>query len=474
MKRSKHSISALILVSVLLVGGVNTMNALLAIEPQVEAPDWARIKKNAQAEAEAVAAQKQALQARQALEAAQDPASKELEDKLAAAKAAQAIAEAQKSAAEAQKAAAEAQATALKTRFGDIPTSPYTGDVTLKEKVGGAEAALLAARAANLAAQKIAAELPGEAAIPGQASTPAKTVFLYAGGELPTFQSLIAYRAQITILRRVLQEAQTASDTADSNAPETAQVRVFGPIPMAAGLSLDAVNKLLAFFRTDYTIGGVDLSVNDSLLVHAVAGAITNSGKYHDVRLTASYNPASLAAHGAGIITELMELSASKTSAQHNASRHEKLAAKFSEQTAKEPDPAKKAKLLAATKLHKAAADNSQTAVGLYDSVFSKLTTADDKGIALLTNVVREGVIADALSDGNLLLIIKMQNSGGSYYTKKNMWTLFGGMPLYHMGGIVASYALLEGKEGRVLKSGVVPVHGGFIKAGDLQKQLER
>ena len=47
-------------------------------------------------------------------------------------------------------------------------------------------------------------------------------------------------------------------------------------------------------------------------------------------------------------------------------------------------------------------------------------------------------------------------------------------MPLYHMGGSTASYVLLSGKEGRVLASDVVPVHGGFVKAGDVEKELTK
>jgi hypothetical protein len=45
-------------------------------------------------------------------------------------------------------------------------------------------------------------------------------------------------------------------------------------------------------------------------------------------------------------------------------------------------------------------------------------------------------------------------------------------MPLFHMGGAVTGYLLLEGATGKVVASGVVPVHGGFVKAGALEGEL--
>jgi len=47
-------------------------------------------------------------------------------------------------------------------------------------------------------------------------------------------------------------------------------------------------------------------------------------------------------------------------------------------------------------------------------------------------------------------------------------------MPFFHMGGVVASYLLMDGKTGNVVRAGVVPVHGGFIKANDLQDTLKQ
>jgi len=45
-------------------------------------------------------------------------------------------------------------------------------------------------------------------------------------------------------------------------------------------------------------------------------------------------------------------------------------------------------------------------------------------------------------------------------------------MPFFHMGGTVASFALIAGKTGAVAAAGTVPVHGGFIKASKLANEI--
>jgi len=190
------------------------------------------------------------------------------------------------------------------------------------------------------------------------------------------------------------------------------------------------------------------------------------------VKLPAMYNAAALLDPASGILKEATDLSFKKVRGQNEANREDKLAAHYTDEAEKETD-AKKTDLLNKAKAHKDAADAWKAALAVWDSFFTRLTTADDKGVIPLANVVRDGVVADALCQDNLLLVVKLQKSGGAYYTKKNMWTFFGCMPFYHMGGVVVSYVLLSGKEGRVVKSGVVPVHGGFVKAGNLARHVD-
>lgn len=444
----------------------SAQNPTLGETPQ-STPNWETIKKDADAEKAALDAKRQLLDARRALEAAEAPpdqTKKAMDNQLAASKAAKDLADAEKAAADARKAKADATLAAFKANMGEVPASGYTGDVTLKEKTGIIETALLAAKAVKTAAQRIVDVLPQQ---------PAKRiVVLYAAAEVPNFQALIMFRAQIALANKGFADAQKASNDADRKAVPPDFKLEFVPPAAAAGLTLEAANKLLAFFRTDYTVGGVDLTSEDSLLVHALAGLIAGSNKNLDVQLPAVYSPGALSDAGSGILNDLTTLSLLKTGAQDKANRHDKFSARFTEDAGKEVDPEKKAALLDKAKTHKAAADTWKAAIGLYDSFFSKLTTVDDKGVAPLANVIRDGVVADVLLKDNLLLLVKLQKFGGAYYTKKNMLTLFGGMPFFHMGGVVASFVLLDGKAGTVQGSGVIPVHGGFVKASDLPQQI--
>jgi hypothetical protein len=132
-----------------------------------------------------------------------------------------------------------------------------------------------------------------------------------------------------------------------------------------------------------------------------------------------------------------------------------------------------KADLLRKSKLHKDASDALKAAIGVYEGFFNKLSGPDDKGQVPLVTVIREDVLADVLAkDGSLLLVVKLQKSGGSYYTKRNLWTIFTGMQFYCSGGVVVSYALLQGNDGLVIASGLIPVLGGFVREGKLEETI--
>jgi hypothetical protein len=410
-------------------------------------------------------AKKAQLDAEKSLSDASDPAKQALADQTAAVKAAKDLADAQKSAADAQKAKADAASAALKAQIGDVPASGYSGDVTLKDKAGVAEAYLLAGRAASIAAKKIADMIP--------APTKPRTILLYASADAPSFQALLAYRAQLAIVTKALEDASARSTEADQKAPPPRDVHTEAVPLAAAGLGLDAINKLLGFFRTDYSVGGVDVTLDDSALIHALAGYIAQRDKL-TVQLPSIYNPAALADAGSAVIAELAALSTTKTFYLAKAAEHTKIAQAFTDLAAKEKDDTAKAALLDKAKLRKAAADALTSAAGVYDSFFGKLTAADDKGNIPLTSVIRDTVVADTLKNGGMLLVAKVQKAAGSFYTKKNMWTLFGGMPFYNMGGVVVSFALLDGPAGTVLQAGIVPVHGGFVKSNQVQTTVEK
>ena len=115
-----------------------------------------------------------------------------------------------------------------------------------------------------------------------------------------------------------------------------------------------------------------------------------------------------------------------------------------------------------------------KSVVAVHDAFLNSLTTPDSNGILPIALLAQEFSVDADLQKEGLVLLVKLENAAGGYFIKKNILTGLGFMPLYHMGGSVASYVLLSGKEGRILASNVVPVHGGFVKAGDVQNELAK
>jgi hypothetical protein len=73
---------------------------------------------------------------------------------------------------------------------------------------------------------------------------------------------------------------------------------------------------------------------------------------------------------------------------------------------------------------------------------------------------------------GGAILLLRLESAGGGFLVKKNLLTGLGSMPLFHSGGATVTYLLLDGKEGRVLKGDVVPVHGGFVASNKMEATL--
>ena len=321
-------------------------------------------------------AEKARIEAQRSLERARKPPDAATEDllaKTAAAKGAKELAEAQKAAADASraeadasKAKADADLAAFKARFGDVPTSPYKGEVTLKENAGKTEAMLLAAQAVRGAA----------AAIFKTIRTEATDVMLFASADVPTFDSLMRFNVEIGIVKKAF------------------------------------------------------------------------------------------------VIAEFETLAQRRATGLATAAEHERLEDRWTNDAAKEADK-KKEEMMAAAEAHKHAADAIHKAIALYDSWFNKLLSPDEKTTVVpIVAVIREKSMRDALGKGRSLLITKVHASGGSYYAKKNIWTVFGGMPFFHMGGTVASFVLIKGQTGEIAAAGTVPVHGGFWKATRLENEI--
>ena len=361
-----------------------------------------------------------------------------------------------------KKALSDSQAAILKNEFS-VPASGYTGEVKLGDKAGVIEGTLLAARATEAAAERIATEIAKKGNAP---------IVLYGGTDLPDFQALEAFQAQYAGLENSLEKA--ATDLA--KAQEAVQA-LQGPQPefapvagvAAVGAGLDAANKILGFFRTDYSIQGVSVSNDDLLLVTALAGSLDQRGTA--VEIPALYNAAALH-QMSGVVSKLETLAASRGQVQQIVDAAAKRADQLTAGAAKELDPERKKKLVSAAAELKSAGDQAKAALALYDGFLTKLTSADDKGKFPLSSLIQQDAIRAKLADKANLLSVKMSAAGGSTYTKKNMWSFFGGMPFYIRGGVVVSYVLMDGRSGAVLSAGAVPLDGEFFRVNNLPADM--
>ena len=70
--------------------------------------------------------------------------------------------------------------------------------------------------------------------------------------------------------------------------------------------------------------------------------------------------------------------------------------------------------------------------------------TIDNQHAPSLADLIFADLLEGDIKAGNLILTLHIQQSGGGYLTKSNLFTFFGGTKLYHMGGSVVSFTLRE------------------------------
>ena len=395
--------------------------------------------------------------------ATDDPAKKELDAKLSAAKSA-------KDLADAQKAQSDSELAAIKAKIGEVPSSGITGTVKVEQGAASMETALLAAKATTTASQTIVKAIIDE--------TPTgANVFVFAAGEVPDFQSTIAFFAQRAI---VLQSLLNANANYASNqkqlqkkveavAPESA------PVIAAAGVALDAATKLIGFFKSDFEVRGTDITADHVSLAKAVAGELLKIAKIKQKTLQGgflkgTYHPKAITAVDDVFQSAMADLASQRTKATSAISELERniieIQAKLTTITGDLPaDIQSKQQLSEQLDQSKASLEQLKAAVAAYDAFLSKLIGTEASITALIRELEHFGSFTEPAAT---LLIVKMEKAGGSNYTEKNLWTSFGSMPFKVMGGVIASYALFEGSSGALLAAGIVPIHGGFVKVNEV------
>jgi hypothetical protein len=380
----------------------------------------------------------------------------------------------QKALADAKRDAANSQLEAWKAQnVGMITGSSFSGAVDLKDKAGQVEAALLAANAVRRAAGKICDAIKGK-------TTKCE---VFAASEFPNFQRLQTFRFQREMMKLAFETAVVNPPAKSEEKPSVrAEVAAPGfgeaallPVPAAAAVSagLDMFSKITSFFKTDYTVGGLQLTLDESLLVFSVSGKLAEANT--DVRLPMTYLPDAKNRAISALTRELVGLTKLRALASAQMESKNKESEEWERKLVQMPDSSEKQALLKTVSDARIQAEQIKGAIASYDGFANGLATPDPKtGAIPLVGLAQELAIEEVLEGNGTILLLRLENTGGGYFIKKNLWTGLFGMPLYHMGGATVTYALFSGEGGKLLAGDVVPVHGGFVKAGNVERSLKQ
>jgi hypothetical protein len=423
-----------------------------------------------------------------------DPTRQALEERVAAYEAATKLAEAKTAEANAEKAQAEAKLAAMKAQFGEIPDSGYSGAVTVGTSAGTAEAMLLGATTVNYIAKKFATQIVADYSNHcNLVLTTSTTVSDF------NFQAWTVFHAQKESLRNAVEHARNAFPLALEPHPGFMATEGAAGI----GLALDAINKILAYAKTDYSFTNIDVTSNDAMLLSALTQSLQNrevdikrkvekpgnpptieekiDKKCLTVLVPSLYLPAVFEAANAVLediksmykcssemksvmkycetrqaeIVETLNRLAADISLSEADKKRQQQTLKTEQNSLKEELPTAKATL--------------ETA----DAWIKQLTIADDKGNIPLGKIIWQTAVKKALDNPHsALVVIQLHKVGGTGYTKKNLLSSLGMNPFFVMGGAVAGYVALDGKTGSAFSAMLMPLHGGYHSVSKIEKYV--
>ena len=371
-----------------------------------------------------------------------------------------AVATARKLAADAEKAATEAQVAAAGAKNGTVAGSTYaTGAVTVGDGGPQSEAMLLVARALRQAASDASVELA-----PELAKVSKRTVLLVTDASQVSTMQLTMFDVQTGRLIDGLSVAHQNFVAVNAYRPPTpkaaakaaADTARFAPLAIAAGAdtALSVVSKLGSFFMTDYKYGTVAVTASEQMYGAALLSGLRRSG------LGATFvSPADILPDGSNLLTRLQELDKGIQTALDDASQSTLMAVRLTKQAETDTDHA--AELHVAAARFTASAAASQAMIDATNGLVTSYFTASADKAAPIAQLLHQDSVKTQIGNKAVVLLVTGTPTA-AYYTKKNLWTFFGGMPVYTMGGTVMTYKLFEPKTGEVLAWGTIAKHGDY------------
>lgn len=312
-----------------------------------------------------------------------------------------------------------AQADLERTRISSLGLPSYQGTTKLNQGAGEMEAMLLTAPAVNAAGTWIAAKVTGNKEIKG-------SVLLLTRDDAFDFSSVGSITAELDGL--IEQYHALGGRTAAG---------AFVPGAVAV------ISAIAGMVRSETEVTAATVTVPDTMLLAAVASGL--AGK--------ALLPAGAIAMGdstkSKLVSKLSELSGLDASAQLDRSD---LAAS----NGGKPGEAEKAKIAAIDVVRKR-----------YDSLFVRLTTADDKGAVPIARAARLELLMEGVA---AVLRVHVEKSGGSFVNSKNIATFFGADPVRISGGLVVSFILTNPLNGTVIDAGIFRCRTGFGRLRQVQE----
>ena len=386
------------------------------------------------------------------------------DDPTAIANAQTAIFNAQKAAADAQKAMADAQAAAIRAQYGNTsgtaPTAP-TGAVDMSKGSAKAEGSLLV----SLAAQRAAAELAVgiQDYVPDNATR--EVIILTELGQLSTGDA-IQFDMQLSAIKVSLDQAEqqfaTAKRAADAipaapaAPPKKDSERFAAAVLPAIDAVLGSAAKIGSYFQKDYAFGDTTVSEPSNLTAGAVVAALRRQRPH--VRFVI---PSNLLAVDATPVLALL----TPVRQQYLRVAGDAAAAKARADAIRAKNPSEAADL-------DSAAAVAVKAMGLFETFHTALGTATATAPAPIVAVVR-GKLIQAHMASNPLVLLVVDQQLAAYYTKKSLWSFFGGPPLYTMGAVSFVYNLFDPGSGIVQTAGVIAKHGGYRSVGAVERMFK-
>lgn len=205
------------------------------------------------------------------------------------------------------------------------------------------------------------------------------------------------------------------------------------------------VNTVANLLRTDYSVYGISLTPDQSLLTKRVALAFMNNRNANSLsnpvylpdqmpfNLRDDRNPAVRRLH----VMEMLRNAASQ---------------------AAEGDNARKVAI--------------EQAVDAYDKLRAALTTPANDKPAPISAIFRQASIASLLDQGGYLALTNIHMLGGTSYTKKNFFTSLVSMPYYVSGGGLTSYQVQEGFSGPLLDTITFHLTSGFHNVNGIHRNF--